>query len=101
MQFTAKRSRESRAVRLDAVALVDETLVEVDPTAHAAHRLLPFAGVLEHLAAASFIELVHAQFLDFGNARETEFVLHERFNRKAVAVPTETARNLLALHGPL
>ena len=119
-----KRSRESRAVRLDAVALVDEALVEallehpphrfhevlvhglvalveVDPAAHAAHGLLPFARVLEHLAAAGFVELVDAELLDFGNASETEFVLHERFNRKAVAVPTETTRNLLALHGPV
>ena len=141
-----KRSRESRAVRLNAVALVDEALVEallehpphrfhevlvhglvalveVHPAAHAAHRLFPFAGVLEHLAAASFVELVDTELLDFGNARETEFVLNERFNRKAVAVPTEnavsrasshacmalteakaflqTAGNLLALHGPL
>ena len=119
-----KRSGESRAVRLDAVALVDEALVEallehpphgfhevlvhglvarveVDPAAHAAHGLLPFARVLEHLAAAGFVELVDAEVLDFGNAGEAQFVLNERFNRKAVAVPTETARNLLALHGPL
>ena len=119
-----KRSSESRAVRLDAVALVDEALVEallehpphrfhevlvhglvalveVHPAAHAANSLLPFAGVLEHLAAAGFVELIDTELLDFGNARETEFVLHKRFNRKAVAVPTETARNLLALHGPL
>ena len=96
-----KRSGKSRAVRLDAVALVDEALVEVDPAAHAAHGLLPFAGVLEHLAAAGFVELIDTELLDFGNARETEFVLHKRFNRKAMAVPTETARNLLALHGPL
>ena len=119
-----KRSSESRAVRLDAVALVDEALVEallehpphgfhevlvhglvarveVDPAAHAAHGLLPFARVLEHLAAAGFVELVDAEVLDFGNAREAQFVLDEGFNRKAVAVPTETARNLLALHGPV
>ena len=119
-----KRSSERRAVRLDAVALVDEALVEallehpphrfhevlvhglvalveVHPAAHAAHRLLPFAGVLEHLAAAGFVELIDAKLLDFGNASEAQFVLHERFNRKAVAVPTETARNLLALHGPV
>ena len=119
-----KRSRESRAVRLDAVALVDEALVEallehpphrfhevlvhglvalveVHPAAHAAHRLLPFAGVLEHLAAAGFVELIDTELLDFGNASETEFVLHQGFNRKAVAVPTETAGNLLALHGPV
>ena len=119
-----KRSRESRAVRLDAVALVDEALVEallehpphrfhevlvhglvalveVHPAAHAAHGLLPFVGVLEHLAAASFVELVDTELLDFGNASETEFLLNERFNGEAVAVPTETTRNLLALHGPL
>ena len=119
-----KRSGEGRAVRLDAVALVDEALVEallehpphrfhevlvhglvalveIDPAAHAAHGLLPFAGVLEHLAAAGFVELIDTELLDFGNACETEFVLHEGFNRKTVAVPTETARNLLALHGPV
>ncbi len=119
-----KRSGESRAVRLNAVALVDEALVEallehpphrfhevlvhglvalveVDPAAHAAHGLLPFAGVLEHLATAGFVELINTELLDFGNASETEFVLHERFNRKSVAVPTETAGNLLALHGPV
>ncbi len=77
------------------------SLLQLHPAAHAAHRLLPFAGVLEHLAAASFVELVDAELLDFGNASETEFVLNERFNRQTVAVPTETAGNLLALHGPL
>ena len=109
-----KRSGESWAVRLDAVALVDEALVEalfehpphgfhevlvhglvarveVHPAAHAAHGLLPFAGVLEHLAAASFVELVDAELLDFGNAGEAQFVLNEGFNRKAMAVPTENA----------
>ena len=119
-----KRSGKSRAVRLDAVALVDEALVEallehpphrfhevlvhglvalveVHPAAHAANGLLPFAGVLEHLATAGFVELVDAQLLDFGNASKTKFVLHKRFNRKAVAVPTEAAGNLLALHGPV
>ncbi len=111
-----KRSGEGRAVRLDAIALVDEALVEallehpphgfhevlvhglvarvkVHPAAHAARSLLPFARVLEHLAAAGFVELVDAQVLDFGNAGEAQFVLDEGFNRKAVAVPTETPRH--------
>lgn len=68
-------------------------LLQLDPAAHAANSLLPFARVLEHLASASFVELIDAELLDFGNASETEFVLHERFNGEAVAVPTKTAGN--------
>ncbi len=119
-----KRRSKRRAIRLDAVTLVDQALVEalledppnalherpihrlvalveIHPTAHTPHRLLPFARVFQHRPATLFVEPVLAIGADLGNAGELQLRLDKALDRKSVAVPSETARNAVALHRPV
>ena len=116
-----ERRRELPGVRHDAVGAVDAPLlpelledppdrfhefrlhrlvvvVEIDPAAHARDGLAPFRDVLQHHRAALLVELVHAQGLDLGRARDAERVLREGLDGQAVRVPPEAALDVLSAH---
>ena len=73
-------------------------VVEIDPAAHARDGLAPLADVLQHHRAALLVELVHADLLDLGRARDAERLLREGLDGKTVGVPPEAALHVLAAH---
>ncbi len=86
--------------RLHVVAVHGLVVVlEVDPTGLAGDRLLPLARVAHHRRAAVVVEGLDAVLDDVGAARDRQLALDLHLGRQAVAVPAESAGDLVAPHG--
>ena len=116
-----QRRRAARAVGKNLVPLVDQPLIpealenppdrlhetaihravavaEIHPAPHPADHLLPLGGVAQHDRTARLVELVDAVRLDVPLAGEIQLFLHLVLDRQPVAVPAETALDVLATH---
>src|SRR5439155_14217039 len=76
-------------------------VVEVDPAARARHRRAPFGDVALHHRAALLVERGDADLADVGRALQTERLLRQVLDGKAVAVPAEATLDVVAAHAPV
>ena len=126
----AQAGAVGRRIRLDGVALVQESLVvdilqevpqgldvavvvgdvrvfHVHPVADALGERLPLLRVLHHLLAAGGVVLADGDLRADIRLGDAQFLLHAQFHREAVGVPTgapadlETGLGLVAAHGIL
>ena len=109
-------------VRQHAEALVDQALVvellegphdglhvvlvhglvavlEVDPASLTGDVVLPLVGVVHDGLGAVLVEAVQSHGLDLALVGDAQLLLRLQLGRKAVAVPAEDARDVVAGHG--
>ena len=117
-----ERRHAPRAVRRDAVALVDEVLVpelvedpppgldvlvgishirivHIDPERDALRQRFPVLHVAENAFLALLVELRDAVGLDVTFGGEIQFRLNGELHRQPMRVPAALAGHLVALHG--
>ncbi len=82
-----------------AVVVCDIGVGHVDPVAHAAGEVFPFAGILHHLAAAGGVVVIDRDFLADVLLGDAEILFNAKFDGETVGVPTGLAFHLIALHG--
>ncbi len=81
------------------VVVGDIRVLQIHPIPHLLRQVGPLLGIFHHLAAASGVVLVHADFLADVLFGDTEHLLHTEFHRQSVGVPTRLALHLITLHG--
>ena len=74
-------------------------VVEVHPARLAGDVFLPLVRVAQHGGGAVLVEGAHAHLFDAGAVLDAQLLLRLQLGGQAVAVPTEDAGDLLALHG--
>ena len=73
-------------------------VVEVDPASLAGYVGAPVFCVLQHGCAAVLVELVNAELLNFGAARDLELAFCLYLGGESVGVPAETTFDAVSLH---
>jgi hypothetical protein len=75
--------------------------LKIHPPPHAGDGGAPFLRIAQHERAAGLVEDVDALLRDRCRAGEAEFLLRQRLDGQAVAIPAEAAFDVIAAHRPV
>ena len=74
-------------------------VVEVDPPPHPGDGTSPLVHVLQHHGAALLIKGIDTELFDLVRTADTQRILGQGLDRKTMAIPAETALDMVAAHG--
>src|SRR5271163_603440 len=77
------------------------SVIKIDPPAEAIDHLLPLLAVTQDQVSADLVEVANAVLKNIGTRLEAEILLRLILDRKAVAIPSPSPRDVIAHHGEI